>query len=283
MLNDTYIGCVYVIDKGVVMNTAKTISRLVTLPIPFKNYRKNSRKKIEEILDIVLEPEKAKCLRNFKKEHLYNTTLPRDKFHIISLGTNCFVRMTLNLWELKPRKAEGEKTMPFDLSIHSLDSILYFLKNDFINYFDDISFDEQNQFWINPKYNIKFVHDKINDRQLFENRYKARIENFHLALRDNKPCLFICHIQGNSDASWINNLYETLQNKCTNKNFKLILAIFNGVAENCDKNIKIYARNFPYENYLYMDKNVKFTQLGYEFEYGFMNCCRTELLNLLEK
>ena len=271
-----------VIDNGVVMNTAKTISRLVTLPIPFKNYRKNSRKKIEEILNLVLAPEKAKCLRDFKKEYIYNTNLPRDKFHIISLGTNCFVRMTLNLWELKPRKAEGEKTMPFDLSIHPLQSILDFLKNDFNGYFENVVFDEQNQFWVNPRYGIKFIHDKVNDRQLFEKRYKARIENFNSALSDNKPCLFICHVLGNPDVRLVNNLYETLKNKCTNKNFKLILAVFNGVLEDCDKNIKIYARNFPYENYLYMDKNVKFSQSGYEFEYNFMNCCRTELLNLLE-
>lgn len=265
------------------MNTAKTISRLVTLPIPLKKYRKNSRKKIEEVLDLMLAPEKAKILRDFKKECFDNANLPRDKFHIISLGTNCFVRMTLNLWELKPRKREGEMTMPFDLSIHPLESVLCFLKNDFNDYFDDVVFDEQNQFWINPKYGIEFIHDKANDRQLFESRYKDRIKNFSLALNDNKPCLFVCHVQGNPDACLINNLYETLKNKCTNKNFKLILAVFNGTVENCDENIKIYARNFPYEDYLYMDKNVKFTQSGYEFEYDFVNCCREELLHLLER
>ena len=49
------------------MSVLKTISRILTLPIPNKKYRKKARVKFEEILDILFWPEKSKCIRGFKK------------------------------------------------------------------------------------------------------------------------------------------------------------------------------------------------------------------------
>ena len=264
------------------MSVLKTISRILTLPIPNKKYRKKARVKFEEILDILFWPEKSKCIRGFKKECAYNMSLPRENFHIISLGTNCFVRMTLNLWELKPRKAEGEKTMPFDLSIHPLDRVIHILKSDFKGYFDNIDYDTANNYWVNNISQIKYVHDHETDKQIFIERFSRRIENFRAALSDDIPCLFICHVMGDVEAQKANELYDIIAQSCSYKKFKLMFAVFNGSLENCNENIKVYARNFPYKNYSYMDKKVKFTKDGYNFEYDFMKTCRDELLKLLE-
>ncbi len=264
------------------MSFLKTVSRLVTLPIPCKKYRKKARIKLEEVLDLMFLPEKSKCIRGVKKECAYNASLPRDKFHIVSLGTNCFPRLTLTLWEMKPRKAEGELSMPFDLSVHPLDTIVQVLKTDFSGYFDDIVYDDEHGYWINPTRGIKFIHDHEKEKDIFVTRFQNRISNFQAALKDDKPCLFVCHIMGDAEPQKINELYDLLAQSCKYKKFKLVVAVFNGTLGKCNENVKVYVKNFPYKDYSYMDKKIKFTKDGYDFEYTFVACCREELLKLLE-
>ena len=264
------------------MSFLKTVSRFVTLSIPCIKYGKKVRIKLEVVLDIMFLPEKSKCIRGVKKECAYNASLPRDKFHIISLGTNCFPRLTLTLWEMKPRKAEGELSMPFDLSVHPLDTIVQVLKTDFSGYFDDIVYDDEHGYWINPKLHIQFVHDHENDKQVFIERFQRRIKNLFDVMQDDKPCLFVCHVFGDAHPQKVNELYEFLAQRFKHKKFKLVVAVFNGTLGKCNENVKVYAKNFPYKDYSYMDKKIKFTKDGYAFEEEFVACCREELLKLLE-
>ena len=126
------------------MAILKSISRVLALFVPGKERRKNARLKIELSLNALFRTEKYICTRNFEANLAQNILLPRDKFHVISLGTNCFARMTLNLWGVKPRKADGEPSMPFDLSVHPLSVVTAYLKGRFEGYFDKIEYDKEN-------------------------------------------------------------------------------------------------------------------------------------------
>ena len=264
------------------MKVLKFVARVLTIPVLGHKRRKETREKLEEFLEILFLPEKSKCIRGFKKACAYNASLPRDKFHIVSLGTNCFARMTLNLWALKPRKNDGEPTMPFDLSVHPLDTVVAMLTTAFKGYFDDIKYAEDNHYWINPKLHIQFVHDHENDKQVFIERFQRRIKNLFDVMNDDKPCLFVCHVLGDANPQKVNELYEFLAQRCKHKKFKLVVAVFNGTLGKCNENVKAYVRNFPYKGYSYMDKKIKFTKDGYAFEEEFVACCREELLKLLE-
>jgi len=262
------------------MNILKTVSRLATVCVPGKERRKKARLRTEDFLNLLLHTEKYVCTRNFERCLAVNTALPREKFHIISLGTNCFVRMTLNLWGLKPRKAEGELSMPFDLAVHPLSVVIKYLKNRFDGYFDEIEFDEENGYWVNRKDGIKFIHERNDDRDFFIARYEKRIANLLSALADDKPCLLVCHDSGEVNGKEVDELYQLLQTFCGHKKFKLIMAVFNGTVSSCNENVIVYTDNFPYEGYLYMDKKVKFTKAGYGFEEPFVRLCRKEVIKL---
>lgn len=111
------------------MKFLKSVSRLLTIPVLGKERRKRARLEVEEALNALFRTEKYIYTRRFEQAAALNLSLPRQNFHVISLGTNCFPRMTLNLWGLKPRKAEGEPSMPFDLSVHPLPVVVKYLKN----------------------------------------------------------------------------------------------------------------------------------------------------------
>ena len=158
-------------------------------------------------------------------------------------------------------------------------------ENEFIvfsGYFDDIVYDDEHGYWINPKLHIQFVHDHENDKHVFIERFQRRIKNLFDVMQDDKPCLFVCHVLGDAHPQKVNELYEFLAQRCKHKKFKLVVAVFNGTLGKCNENVKVYAKNFPYKDYSYMDKKIKFTKDGYDFEYTFVACCREELLKLLE-
>ena len=67
--------------------------------------------------------------------------MTKKTYEIVSLGTNCLPRTILTRAGIKPTKAEGELSTPFDLVAHKLSNIVHYLQTDFSDYFDDIYFD----------------------------------------------------------------------------------------------------------------------------------------------
>ena len=61
-------------------------------------------------------------------------------YEIVSLGVNCLPRTILTRWGIKPKKADGELSCPFDLVAHSPETILKCLQTNFEGYFDDLFF-----------------------------------------------------------------------------------------------------------------------------------------------
>jgi len=140
-----------------------------------KNFQFNI-KHFKKKLNISVSYEKS--IEHFKSRH----------FNFISLGCNCFPRTVLTWWNMKPKKSEGEMSMPFDLAIHPIDSIIKILKNNFSDYLDNLQFDSNTGYWHNTKYNIVFNHDQtlVNEND-FKQRYLARIDNFKNSTKKNKP------------------------------------------------------------------------------------------------
>ena len=165
----------------------------------------------------------------FKKKEEINPV--EKKFEIVSLGVNCLPRTLLTRKNLKPRKAQGELSCPFDLVSHKVERITYYIENDFVNYFDDLSFRVRSKGWWDFRKkglweksdNTQFFHDKdckINDKEKLVNRVSKRMDNFRKILQNDKPIIFV---QILSDSEDIENLYRVLKKKRADKPFKLII------------------------------------------------------------
>lgn len=261
----------------------RRIAKIITLPIINSEKRKEKRQKVENFIHKFLNTEQYRCEQVFNRYYSENKKLNDGSYHLISLGENCFGRMTFSYWGLKPRKADGEKTMPFDISIHPLKTVNSLLETKFKSYFDDIEYDKEKQYWVNPQKNILFVHDLENDRKLFEERYRQRIQNLYEVIEDNKPCLFFCYRDGEVDASDINKLYEILNKLCAHKAFKLVYMVFNApLPDGINKEIATYQQNYP-KGYRHMDKFTKYTSAGLSFEQGVAEFTKKQIQNLLLK
>ncbi|MBE7703814.1 MAG: hypothetical protein E7Z89_07185 [Cyanobacteria bacterium SIG28] len=181
------------------------------------------------------------------------------KIEIVSLGPNCLPRTVLTRGGIKPSKAEGELSCPFDLVAHKLPNIIHYLETDFSDYFEDFYFDVRKRnfldfrkkgFW-KKKDGTVFNHDKdckINDKDKLIQRFKNRIANFYNITSGNLPVLFILNLQTNPEC--VPNLYEILRKFCKSTKFKIFVIDFNDLLENCDNdNIYVLKLPLPIENY----------------------------------
>ena len=265
------------------MKNIRKIARFVTLPIIGKERRKTARQKTEAFLHKFFKTEYYRCEQIYLREYEENKKIGFEKYHLISLGYNCFARMTFNYWGLKPRKSDGEKTMPFDISIHPLESVIRLLDSHFAHYFDKIEFSPEDNCWINPELKITFVHDHENDKELFLERYHNRIKALDEAINDNIPCLFFAYNDGETEATQINQLYQVLTKICAHKPFKLVYMVFNApLPEGIDKNIASYQADYP-QGYVHMDKFTKYTQAGLGFEKAVVEFTRAQLKSFLKE
>ena len=192
-------------------------------------------------------------LRSILEKKVYNF----ENNIFVSLGENCFNRVVLTRHELKNRKSQGEKSLPFDLCVCPLKTVAKCLSNDFEMYFKDIKWDNKNYLWKNDTLNISYNHDIDcfkNDKKKLIDRYKKRIDNLRNLLTDTKEKIFIISIieSNTNDYVYINKIYNVLQEKCHCK-YKLAVIIL-AKQNKCDINLlnkNIYYKHIPhpYPNY----------------------------------
>ncbi len=214
------------------------------------------------------------------------------KFEIVSLGVNCLPRTVLTRHGIKPRKADGELSCPFDLVSHRLDRIIYYLNNNFADYFDDFSFKLRKRnfldfrgkgIWVKED-ETQFFHDKdckINDKEKLISRIKNRINNFNTIIQNDRPILFVLNIVNNDGD--IEELYNTLKRLRQGKKFKLAIFDFGQITEFWSKyNDDIYILRLPkpIDRYYTLWNTSKFrnTNLGKYFEH-----CICEFINEIIK
>ena len=263
------------------MSYIRKIAKFITLPIWNKEKRKQAREQVENFIHKVLNTEYYQCHQIFNQIYQENRAIGFDKYHLISLGYNCFGRMTFNFWGLKPRKADGEKTMPFDISVHDLPVVVKLLQTHFKDYFQ-VEYDEKEKFWRHSKYKISFVHDHEENIEVFKERYTNRIKALDETISDKTPCLFFAYYEGEVKATDINALYEVLCKICAHKKFKLVYMVFNHqLPEGINKEIAVYSDNYP-EGYVHMDKFTKFKKNGLRFERGVVEFTRHQIEELIK-
>ena len=183
--------------------------------------------------------------------------MEEKKYEIVSLGCYCISRTILTRQNLKPTKAQGELSCPFDLVIHPVKRITHYINNDFEGYLDDLYFEKYTRCWLDFRKkgiwkktdNTEFFHDKdcnINDKDKLTERISGRIENFRKIIKDYKPIIFVQALKKEED---IENLYEVLKSIRGNKPFKLVILDFNDVVTKEYKNVSVLKIPFPSKKY----------------------------------
>ena len=154
--------------------------------------------------------------------------LPLNKTnYYVSLGKNCFVRCKLTTCGLKSKRKQGELSYPFDLCVTPALSVAAILENDFVDYFKDLKFDREHDYYINTKYDIKYVHDGELTRDEFVDRYKKRIINFREISKNSNKIFYMMSCYGNDfSIDSLNSIYKSLVKYRENKPFKFMIAVF---------------------------------------------------------
>lgn len=177
------------------------------------------------------------------------------------MGMNCLPRYILTVGGIKPRKADGELTCPFDVCIHPLKTIVSALENDFADYYDDIYFRKYKRwfldfrgkgYWEKPD-GTCFVHDK--DCKTFEElkeKLKLREQNLYSIINSDLPVLFVLYVRFPESRQYVNKLYDILNKKIAGRK-KFILAVldFNGINLNLGyyRDIKVLNMEEPIPNF----------------------------------
>ena len=181
------------------------------------------------------------------------------KCEIVSLGLNCLPRKVLTRGGIKPRKAEGELSCPFDLVSHPAEVVLKCLKTNFEGYFDDLYFKLRKKcffdfrgkgLWLKED-GTKFFHDKDckkNDREKFVQRVNRRIENFNKIIEAERPIVFVMTIYSLIDC--LDEIYETLKTLRKDKPFEFVVIAFGVSPIISNKNINVLELALPDKNFV---------------------------------
>lgn len=212
-----------------------------------------------------------------RKEYIKND-LSNKNYCIISLGWDCF-SWTLPTWYgLKPTKEQGELSYPFDLAMHTLPNIIKILHNHFVDYLDDVYYDDVTKLWRNNKYYIKYNHDEGLTLEEFKNRYIKRIENFYQTINDAKNIFFIYHALNSDNIEDILQLGKELQNICIDTQFHLIVISHKWKKiPNCS-DISLCYQPLPWKEYSWWQRD-HLTPQGIRFEHAIIN----KLLKIMQQ
>ncbi|MBB5692282.1 DUF1796 family putative cysteine peptidase [Muricoccus pecuniae] len=140
--------------------------------------------------------------------------------NFVSIGEDCFSRTVLTRWGLKPSAKFGERSMPFDLSVHQISSLANLLEQDFRGYTDpaNLTYLEEKNFCSNVLYKVGFNHEV--GREFAENNferlrevYDRRLRNFReLLAHEDRKC-FVLHVMQPRHANWsaVRRIWEWLR------------------------------------------------------------------------
>ena len=265
------------------MRLRKIVVNLLSCAAVIKPWRKAFRENLNYFCEYCLQSEAYRGEKLFRQLGRQCRDLDKEKYYLVSLGLNCFVRIIMTCWGLKRHKAEGEISMPFDLAVHNLPALIDIISNDFAGYFNDSDFDEEMGCWVNRRYHIKYVPEKENNREVFERRLGQRIENFRKMLKDERYCLFVtaCFDDMNffgeqitCDDAHINKLYEVLAEAREGRPFDLVAVCNDGKLLNCRPEVKVCHASLPYQGYVYMNHGPNhLTDAGSHFEEKIIRTC----------
>lgn len=236
------------------------------------------KKRSHELIDTYFE----RILRT-ANERRKNLSDPKRVRHL-SLGEDCLPRTLLTRWGLKPPAKLGEKSHPFDLAIHPLETVLKLLEDDFDGYLDpkEMIFDDKLDICTIPRQGIHFNHEKgreysnNNFAKLIET-YKRRIDNFRLAVRDPSPIVFVTHIR-RPDQLYrpvLSKICSELRRMRNGNYFELKIVNTWSHLQNNPQNTdqtplppeaNSYDISYPFSNYIWYNELHASSELGHFFE-----------------
>ena len=228
-------------------------------------------KKIFKDIDIFFK------LRKIKKH---------KKYKIIPLGTYCLPRTITTISGIKPRKKDGEKSLPFDLVFfHNTDAIANLISTKFEHFFDKLEFSTQFNCWENKDFRAIFAHDENISKEDFIKRYSNRIKNFYEYLSDKtQHAYFLFADNNNIDKSTLTNIRNAILNFRKPEEFDIII-INQSPDENNEKieNVHIINQNENIKNFELINDNGGWAgnlkkrntepaqKIYYEIIYGILN------------
>lgn len=170
-------------------------------------------------------------------------------YKIVSLGENCLPRTVMTRWGIKPKRNEGELSMPFDLAIHKASNIYEIISSGFQGYLGKLKYQNETNTWINPDLSIRFNHDKdmgSDDLELLTTRYEKRISNFYQVIESAGNVLFIQVVIKDRFSPQILTVLERLRK---GKPFKLAIIDATGNVKNVPNEAFLLSARYPYPEY----------------------------------
>lgn len=199
----------------------------------------------------------------------------------VSLGTNCLSRTVPTRWGLKPSAKLGEKSHPFDLSVHPLLAIESALKTNFEKYLDPslLAFDKRRNFCVNTELRVSFNHEtgdeypKDNFSKLIE-IYRSRIDNLWNTIDTAERAVFISHTKSADKHALrvLRRIFEFIATRRQGKESVFIVwnSYLEGVGAPYEEDMGPHARvlnvPFPYQSYVWHLPEHYFSEQGFEFE-----------------
>lgn len=249
----------------------------------------------EEVQTIRECEETLYVARRFAEARLSNLQLLKiatgKGIKCISLGEGCLPRTLMTRWGLKPNKAMGELTHPFDLSVHPALAIPEILRNRFSDYLslENLDVCPANKWILNTKYKVSFNHENsaefiANDFEAFRERYIRRVDAFLRDIASSRSSLFFIHMNFADHKTFetcLNQLMEILPVVTRGRDFKVI-ALNPGTEridcpEYCNMDSAsslsclehrgiIVNSTLPSSDYTFHNPRHLFSLAGYEFE-----------------
>lgn len=274
--------------KNKTSTTKKHLIKFLTWWIFPSQLRKQAKRRLKFWLGISAEPEtlwerhQAERARlQFIQEHASDDIF---SYKIVSLGCDCFARTIPTLWGLKPRKKQGEKGCPFDLSNNPLPVVAKYLQNDFKDYFASLDYHPQLKSWWIAKDEVIYCHEDDcdqNSRETIISRFSNRINNLREILdHDSLPALFICRYNpamAPQDIKEVCNLYnqmfKTLQQRRGERTFRFLIVDTSGkLSETSDLLPEIRLLSCPWlpQPYVWHEKQCRYKKTGLKFEQLFI-------------
>ena len=148
--------------------------------------------------------------------------------HIVSLGGDCFPRVSLSKVGIKKLRAQGERSYPFDLAVTPLKSVIEMIWNDFSGYHEYKLVEKEGELLIElVKYPGTFLnHESPMSNNFFESgplqyvknnfeelrkRYSNRIDNFREILNSDNKVLFVVHLTECTSENDVIRLIKTIE------------------------------------------------------------------------
>ncbi len=180
-------------------------------------------------------------------------------YKVVSLGIDCLSRTIPTRWGLKPPKALGERTHPFDLAVHPYETLCAVLAEDFESYLDTAQLAmSPRHYVVHKRLKIQFNHeigDMFADNQYahFIECYRRRIANFREDV-NNHPVLFILHMTSNHVPT---ELAEILSRRLARDDWRLLVIntsdrpYDDAALAAASPRMRLHHVPYPYANYVW--------------------------------